>query len=107
MSASTRTILAPSASSGFHPAAISPVRCCTPQRTGATVVICVHEAPRGHGDNQETSMPVKVIFFLKRKAGLTPQQFRTHYENSHVKLAQKYIGHLVVAYKRNYPQFAT
>jgi EthD domain len=52
-------------------------------------------------------MPVKVIFFLKRKAGLTPQQFRTHYENSHVKLAQKYIGHLVVAYKRNYPQFAT
>jgi hypothetical protein len=52
-------------------------------------------------------MPVKVIFFLKRKAGSTPQQFRTHYENNHVKLAQKYIGHLIVGYKRNYPQFAT
>jgi hypothetical protein len=35
---------------------------------------------------------VKVIFLLKRKAGLTPQQFRAHYESSHVKLAQKYIG---------------
>jgi hypothetical protein len=51
-------------------------------------------------------MPVKVVFFLKRKAGLTPQQFRTHYESSHVKLAQKYIGHLIVGYKRNYPQLA-
>jgi EthD domain len=52
-------------------------------------------------------MPVKVILFLKRKAGLTPQQFRAHYESSHVKLAQKYIGHLIVGYRRNYPQFAT
>jgi hypothetical protein len=52
-------------------------------------------------------MPVKVIFFAKRKAGLTPQQFRAHYESSHVKLAQKYIGHLIVGYRRNYPQFAT
>jgi hypothetical protein len=52
-------------------------------------------------------MPVKVIFFLKRKAALTPQQFRAHYENSHVKLAQKHIGHLLVGYRRNYPQFAS
>ena len=52
-------------------------------------------------------MSVKVIFLLKRKADLTPQQFRAHYESSHVKLAQKYIGHLIVGYKRNYPQFAT
>jgi hypothetical protein len=52
-------------------------------------------------------MPVKVIFFIKRKAGLTPQQFRAHYENSHAKLAQKYIGHLIVGYRRSYPQFAS
>jgi hypothetical protein len=57
--------------------------------------------------DQETSMPVKVILFLKRKAGLTPEQFRVHYESSHVKLAQRYLGHLIVGYRRNYPRFAT
>lgn len=51
-------------------------------------------------------MAVKVIFFLKRKPGTTPAQFRSHYESSHVKLAHKYIGHLLLEYKRNYPQFA-
>jgi hypothetical protein len=29
-------------------------------------------------------MPVKIILLLKRKAGLTPEQFRIHCENSHV-----------------------
>lgn len=48
----------------------------------------------------------KLIFFLKRKPGITPQQFRDHYENSHVKLAHKYIGHLLDGYHRNYPTFA-
>jgi hypothetical protein len=52
-------------------------------------------------------MPVKMIFLLKRKAGLTPEQFRAHYENSHVKLVQKHIGHLFVGYRRNYPRFAS
>jgi EthD domain len=51
-------------------------------------------------------MAVKVIFFLKRKKGTTPEHFRAHYESSHVKLAQKYIGHLLLDYKRNYPTFA-
>lgn len=51
-------------------------------------------------------MTIKVIFFLKRKAGTTAQQFRKHYEASHVKLAQKYIGHLLLGYKRNFPLFA-
>lgn len=46
---------------------------------------------------------VKLIFMLKRKAGITPQAFRDHYESSHVKLAQKYIGHLLERYVRNYP----
>jgi hypothetical protein len=52
-------------------------------------------------------MAVKIIFFLKRKPGTTSESFRAHYESSHVKLAQKYIGHLLLNYKRNYPQFAT
>lgn len=48
----------------------------------------------------------KLIFFLKRKPGITPEQFRAHYENSHVRYAQKYIGHLLTSYHRNYPTFA-
>jgi len=46
---------------------------------------------------------VKLIFMLKRKDGITAQAFRDHYESSHVKLAQKYIGHLLERYVRNYP----
>ena len=46
---------------------------------------------------------IKIIFLLKRRPGMTPAQFREHYENSHVKLADKYIGHLLVDYRRNYP----
>lgn len=49
---------------------------------------------------------VKVIYFLKRKSGTTPEQFRQHYESSHVVLAKKYIGHLMKDYIRNYPTFA-
>lgn len=48
----------------------------------------------------------KLVFFLRRKPGITPEEFRNHYENSHVKLAQKYIGHLLVGYHRNYPILA-
>src|SRR4051812_36712285 len=46
---------------------------------------------------------IKVIYFLKRKPGITHEQFREHYENSHVQLARKYLGHLMISYKRNYP----
>lgn len=48
----------------------------------------------------------KLVFFLKRKPGITPEQFRDHYENSHVRYAQKYIGHLLTGYVRNYPMMA-
>ena len=44
----------------------------------------------------------KVLWLLKRKPGITFEQFRDHYENSHAVLGQKYLGHLMVAYKRNY-----
>lgn len=48
----------------------------------------------------------KLIFFLKRKPGISPEEFREHYERSHSRFAQKYIGHLLTGYVRNYPTFA-
>lgn len=45
---------------------------------------------------------VKVMWLLKRKPGITHEQFREHYERSHVALAHKYIGHLLTHYVRNY-----
>lgn len=47
----------------------------------------------------------KLIFMLKRKPGITPEEFRAHYESSHARYAQKYIGHLLTGYVRNYPNF--
>lgn len=49
---------------------------------------------------------IKIIYFLKRKNGITHEQFREHYESSHVVLAKKYVGHLMKDYIRNYPTFA-
>ena len=44
----------------------------------------------------------KIIWLLKRKAGMTPAQFREHFERSHAPMAQKYVGHLLSEYRRNY-----
>ena len=44
----------------------------------------------------------KVVWLLKRKPGLTHEQFREMFEASHAKLAEKYVGHLFVEYRRNY-----
>jgi hypothetical protein len=44
----------------------------------------------------------KVIWLIKRKPGISHEQFREHYENSHAVLGQKYFGHLILSYKRNY-----
>jgi hypothetical protein len=44
----------------------------------------------------------KVIWALKRKAGLTPEEFRRHFETSHALLAERHFGHLLVEYRRNY-----
>jgi hypothetical protein len=44
----------------------------------------------------------KVMWLLRRKPGITLEQFRNHYEQSHARLAQKYFGDLLIAYKRNY-----
>lgn len=44
----------------------------------------------------------KILWFLKRKPGITHEQFKDHYERSHSVLGQKYFGHLMLEYKRNY-----
>jgi len=49
-------------------------------------------------------MPVKMIVMVKRKAGLTPQEFREGYENSHSRIAVRLFGHLWIDYRRNYLQ---
>jgi hypothetical protein len=45
----------------------------------------------------------KVIWLLKRKPGISRQQFREHFERTHVPLAHKYLGHLFAEYRRSYP----
>jgi hypothetical protein len=47
-------------------------------------------------------MTIKVLWMLKRKPGITPAQFREHYERSHAAIARKYVGHLLMSYTRNY-----
>jgi hypothetical protein len=44
----------------------------------------------------------KVIWLLKRKPGITLDQFRDHYESSHAVLGQTHLGHLMLSYTRNY-----
>lgn len=46
---------------------------------------------------------MKIMKLLKRKAGISHTAFVDHYENSHVVLAHRYLGHLFVDYRRNYP----
>lgn len=47
-------------------------------------------------------MPIKMIVMVKRKPGLTPEQFRDGYENSHARIAVELFGHLWLEYRRNY-----
>lgn len=47
---------------------------------------------------------IKIVYFIRRREGMSKEEFRDHYENSHVKLAHKYIGHLLLDYRRNYPE---
>lgn len=45
---------------------------------------------------------IRIIWLLRRKQGITHAQFRHHYETSHAALGEKYLGHLLKAYRRNY-----
>lgn len=48
-----------------------------------------------------------IVLCLTRKPGMTPEEFRHHYETSHAPLAVKHMGHLMKGYKRFYPQYRT
>ena len=48
-------------------------------------------------------MKTKFMILLKRRPDITPEQFMDHYENTHVPLGEKFIGHLLVGFSRHYP----
>ena len=45
---------------------------------------------------------ITMILLLKRKAGMSKEEFRHHYETGHVMKAQKHLGHLFQDYYRHY-----
>ncbi len=45
----------------------------------------------------------KVIWLLKGQPGVSRSAFRDWYETSHAVLSEKYFGHLLLVYRRNYP----
>ncbi|MDE8650989.1 EthD domain-containing protein [Novosphingobium album (ex Liu et al. 2023)] len=45
---------------------------------------------------------VTIMWLLRRKPGISFEQFREHYETSHAVLGAKYLGHLLTGYRRNY-----
>ena len=47
-------------------------------------------------------MQIRQIVMVKRKKGLTPEQFRDGYENSHSRIAVQLFGHLWLSYHRSY-----
>jgi hypothetical protein len=51
---------------------------------------------------EEGLMALKMITLVKRKPGLTYEQFRKAYEEGHSQLAQKMFGHLWTSYRRYY-----
>jgi EthD domain len=47
-------------------------------------------------------MPIRKLVMVRRKQGLTPEQFRAGYEGSHSRIAVELFGHLWLSYRRNY-----
>ena len=45
----------------------------------------------------------KVIWLLKAMPGVSHSAFREWYETSHAVISEKYFGHLLLVYRRNYP----
>ncbi len=45
---------------------------------------------------------IKIMWLLKRKPGITFEEFQDHYEKSHSELGKEYFGHLIKRYRRNY-----
>src|SRR5690349_8014228 len=49
----------------------------------------------------------RIFILLKRKPGISFEQFREHYETSHALLGEKFFGHLLKSYRRNYTPAGT
>ena len=47
---------------------------------------------------------VTMILLLKRRQGMTHEEFREYYEKGHAMMAKKYFGHLFMDYRRHYVQ---
>ena len=45
---------------------------------------------------------IKLLIFMKRKSGLSRQEFMDYYENNHVLLITKHFGQFPTDYRRNY-----
>jgi len=45
---------------------------------------------------------IKIIWLLRRKPGITFEEFQSHYERSHAELGKKYFSHLIKRYRRTY-----
>ena len=44
----------------------------------------------------------QIVLLLKRKPGMTREEFKQHYESSHAQMAMRYQGHVMQDYRRNY-----
>lgn len=45
---------------------------------------------------------ITLTWLLRRKPGVSFEQFREHYETSHAVLGARHLGHLLIAYRRHY-----
>lgn len=46
----------------------------------------------------------KLIMLMKRKEGITFEQFREHYKGVHIPLVAGWVGHLMIDHRRYYPK---
>lgn len=46
----------------------------------------------------------QIVLLLKRKPGMTKEEFKAHYESSHAAAAVRWQGRLMQDYRRNYTQ---
>lgn len=49
---------------------------------------------------------LKLMMFMKRKEGISFEDFRAHYENVHIPMVAKWVGPYMKDFKRYYPQNA-
>ncbi|WP_156681293.1 EthD domain-containing protein [Sphingomonas profundi] len=47
---------------------------------------------------------MKIVILIKKKAGMSREDFIRHYETSHAVIGKRMLGHLWTRYVRNYPQ---